>query len=418
METFKIASCERKTRRVLFWAWKEDQDIRKLSKILEADYEVFFIFDRERLFKESETAALLIIDLDEKGSRKILKACMDQKIPLILVSKQRQIEERYHYLGASAFLEKPLPDKEIILARISRAIIRYDEMHTLTMIKEEPFHYEEIREDEFKKRLLLDVERALKEEEFKVYYQPKFNIKEKVPVLSSAEALLRWHHHAYGMISPSVFIPLLEESRLIRKVDAYVWQKAARQISEWKRKKKITVPVSVNVSRVDMPDEKMVVYLEELIEDCDISSEELLLEITESAYMEDPSLIIERVKQLRKKGFLIEMDDFGTGYSSLNMVSHLPIDALKIDMGFLQEAFKGKKDTRMIAIIIDIARYLGVLTIAEGVENEDQYLCLKKLGCDIVQGYYFSKAVEPKDFERFLEDKLQIMSDEKALETA
>ena len=414
METFKIASCERKTRRVLFWARKEDQDIRKLSKILEADYEVFFIFDRERLFKESETAALLIIDLDEKGSRKILKACMDQKIPLILVSKQRQIEERYHYLGASAFLEKPLPDKEIILARISRAIIRYDEMHTL----EEPFHYEEIREDEFKKRLLLDVERALKEEEFKVYYQPKFNIKEKVPVLSSAEALLRWHHHAYGMIAPSVFIPLLEESRLIRKVDAYVWQKAARQISEWKRKKKITVPVSVNVSRVDMPDEKMVVYLEELIEDCDISSEELLLEITESAYMEDPSLIIERVKQLRKKGFLIEMDDFGTGYSSLNMVSHLPIDALKIDMGFLREAFKGKKDTRMIAIIIDIARYLGVLTIAEGVENEDQYLCLKKLGCDIVQGYYFSKAVEPKDFERFLEDKLQIMSDEKALETA
>ena len=236
--------------------------------------------------------------------------------------------------------------------------------------------------------------------------------------MSSAEALLRWHHHAYGMISPSVFIPLLEESRLIRKVDAYVWQKAARQISEWKRKKKITVPVSVNVSRVDMPDEKMVVYLEELIEDCDISSEELLLEITESAYMEDPSLIIERVKQLRKKGFLIEMDDFGTGYSSLSMVSRLPIDALKIDMGFLQEAFKGKKDTRMIAIIIDIARYLGVLTIAEGVENEDQYLCLKKLGCDIVQGYYFSKAVEPKDFERFLEDKLQIMSDEKALETA
>ena len=394
METFKIASCEQKTKRVLFWARKEDQDIRKLSKILEADYEVFFIFDRERLFKESETAALLIIDLDEKGSRKIVKACMDQKIPLILVSKQKQIEERYHYLGASAFLEKPLPDKEIILARISRAIIRYDEMHTLTMIKEEPFHYEEIREDEFKKRLLLDVEQALKEEEFKVYYQPKFNIKEKVPVLSSAEALLRWHHHAYGMIAPSVFIPLLEESRLIRKVDAYVWQKA------------------------DMPDEKMVVYLEELIEDCDISSEELLLEITESAYMEDPSLIIERVKQLRKKGFLIEMDDFGTGYSSLSMVSRLPIDALKIDMGFLREAFKGKKDTRMIAIIIDIARYLGVLTIAEGVENEDQYLCLKKLGCDIVQGYYFSKAVEPKDFERFLEDKLQIMSDEKALETA
>ena len=405
METFKIASCERKTRRVLFWARKEDQDIRKLSKILEADYEVFFIFDRERLFKESETAALLIIDLDEKGSRKIVKACMDQKIPLILVSKQKQIEERYHYLGASAFLEKPLPDKEIILARISRAIIRYDEMHTLTMIKEEPFHYEEIREDEFKKRLLLDVEQALKEEEFKVYYQPKFNIKEKVPVLSSAEALLRWHHHAYGMIAPSVFIPLLEESRLIRKVDAYVWQKAARQISEWKRKKKITVPVSVNVSRVDMPDEKMVVYLEELIEDCDISSEELLLEITESAYMEDPSLIIERVKQLRKKGFLIEMDDFGTGYSSLNMLADVPVDVLKMDMRFVQNLKSSAKQETMIRLIMDIAKYLGMNVVAEGVEDKAQVDFLRSVGCDVIQGYYFSKPLPEEEFVQLILDE-------------
>jgi EAL domain-containing protein (putative c-di-GMP-specific phosphodiesterase class I) len=150
--------------------------------------------------------------------------------------------------------------------------------------------------------------------------------------------------------------------------------------------------------------------LRSLIEEAGLSAEELLLEITESAYTEEADQIIERVKELRKMGFLIEMDDFGTGYSSLSMVNRLNIDALKIDMCFIKDAFREKKkDTGMIAIILQIAKYLGVLSIAEGVEDLEQMEQLKALGCDIVQGYCFSRPVSAKDFESFLLRKMMLL---------
>jgi EAL domain-containing protein (putative c-di-GMP-specific phosphodiesterase class I) len=132
-----------------------------------------------------------------------------------------------------------------------------------------------------------------------------------------------------------------------------------------------------------------------------INTKDLYLEITESAYVSDSDLIVDRVKALRENGFFIEMDDFGSGYSSLNMISALPIDALKLDMMFIRSAFDKHNDTRMISIVIDIADYLGVPVIAEGVETEEQYLALKKLGCAIIQGYYFSKPVPSEEFEKF-----------------
>ena len=264
----------------------------------------------------------------------------------------------------------------------------------------------------FAQRLLDDFDEGLKNREFEVWYQPKFNITSDLPILTSAEALVRWDHHELGMISPCVFIPLFEENGLIQKLDLHVWKTAARQMKQWKEKLKISVPVSVNVSRLDLYDPSLMKNLRSLIKEAGLSAEELLLEITESAYTEEADQIIERVKELRKMGFLIEMDDFGTGYSTLNMVSHLPIDAMKIDMKFVRDAFQKKGDTRMIEIIIDIARYLGVLTVAEGVENKTQLDALKDLGCDIVQGYYFSKPVRADEFEKFLEEKMRSLCEE------
>ena len=264
----------------------------------------------------------------------------------------------------------------------------------------------------FSQRLLDDFDEGLKNREFEVWYQPKFNITSDLPILTSAEALVRWDHHELGMISPCVFIPLFEENGLIQKLDLHVWKTAARQMKQWKEKLKISVPVSVNVSRLDLYDRDLMKNLHSLIEEAGLSAEELLLEITESAYTEEADQIIEKVKELRKMGFLIEMDDFGTGYSTLNMVSHLPIDAMKIDMKFVRDAFQKKGDTRMIEIIIDIARYLGVLTVAEGVENKTQLDALKDLGCDIVQGYYFSKPVRADEFEKFLEEKMRSLCEE------
>lgn len=144
--------------------------------------------------------------------------------------------------------------------------------------------------------------------------------------------------------------------------------------------------------------------LKKILKEYDLNSEDLMLEITESAYTEDSEQVISTVRKLRGAGlgFRIEMDDFGTGYSSLGMLSNLPIDVLKLDMSFVRSAFGEKRDVRMIELIIDIADYLHVPVVAEGVETEEQYLVLKAMGCDYIQGYYFSKPVPPEEFDAFL----------------
>ena len=138
-----------------------------------------------------------------------------------------------------------------------------------------------------------------------------------------------------------------------------------------------------------------------IVEENGIEVSDLHLEITESAYVSDSSMIIDRVEDLRQKGFFIEMDDFGSGYSSLNMIGELPIDALKLDMLFIRSAFKNR-NMKMLDIVIDIADCLEVPAIAEGVETEEQYLKLKESGCAIIQGYYFSKPLPGEEFEKFL----------------
>lgn len=255
----------------------------------------------------------------------------------------------------------------------------------------------------YTEQLIDDFQKALDEKQFTVFFQPKFDVRPKSPVLSSAEALIRWRHPELGMISPGVFIPLFEDNGLIQELDNYVWRETASQIRSWKESLGFSVPVSVNVSRIDMYDPHLVDKFRQLLEEYGLQAEELLLEITESAYTQDSEQIIETVNQLRSLGFRIEMDDFGTGYSSLNMISSMPIDALKLDMQFVRSAFKDQKDTRMLEVIIDISDRLGVPVIAEGVETEEQVVALKDLGCDIIQGYYFSKPVPAKDLEPFLE---------------
>ena len=216
-----------------------------------------------------------------------------------------------------------------------------------------------LHEDEiYTEHLLEEFPKALEERQFTVFYQPKFNIRPEIPVLASAEALVRWQHPG-GMINPGVFIPLFEANGLIQKLDLYVWREAAAQIRDWKKRFGISVPVSVNVSRIDMYDPDLVGIFRKILEDYDLEPGELLLEITESAYTQDSEQIIETVNQLRDLGFKVEMDDFGTGYSSLNMISSLPIDALKLDMRFIRSAFREGGNTRLIEIIVDIARYLG-----------------------------------------------------------
>ena len=257
-------------------------------------------------------------------------------------------------------------------------------------------------------QLIDDFHVAIREKQFLVYYQPKYNVRQEVPVLSSAEALIRWKHPKLGMINPGVFIPLFEKNGLIQELDHFVWSQAAAQIRDWKERLDISIPVSVNISRVDIYDSELIDKLLDIVRKNRLDFKELILEITESAYTENSELIVEKVKKLRQLGFKIEMDDFGSGYSSLSMLSYMPIDALKLDMQFIRNAFRERKDTRLLEIMIKLAGAFEVPTIAEGVETAEQVFTLRLMGCDIIQGFYFSRPLPPDEFEKFIANKANL----------
>ncbi|MBR4150233.1 MAG: amino acid permease [Firmicutes bacterium] len=302
------------------------------------------------------------------------------------VDKSLQIERRFDYAKIAA---------NTVKSGFMKAVGIYDnEMHAAEL---------------FRERLLEDFRPSLESGRFTVFFQPKFDIRTEVPVLASAEALVRWNHPELGMISPGVFIPLLEDNGLILELDQFVWRETAARIRDWKDRFGFAVPVSVNVSRIDMLTPNLKSIFKEILDVYDLKPDDLMLEITESAYTGDSDQVISTAKDLRGMGmgFRIEMDDFGTGYSSLGMLSHLPIDALKLNMSFIRSAFGETRDVRMIELIIDIADYLHVPVVAEGVETEEQYLVLKAMGCDYVQGYFFSKPVPQAEFDRFLIERAE-----------
>ncbi len=295
------------------------------------------------------------------------------------VDKQLDIERRFDRAQMAA---------DTVRSSFTKAVAIYDNA----------LHESEL----FAERLLESFPAAIEQKQFHVHFQPKYDIRHTEPLLAGAEALVRWQHPDLGMISPGVFIPLFESNGLIRELDNYIWRETARQVSEWKNRHGFIVPVSVNVSRIDLLDPELTDNLCRLIEEFHLDYKELHLEITESAYTQDSTQIISRVTELRSLGFVIEMDDFGSGYSSLNMVSALPIDALKLDMQFLRTAFSERKNTRMLEVIFDIADSLSVPTIAEGVETAEQLFTLKAMGCDLVQGFYLSKPIPADKFEQLL----------------
>ena len=345
--------------------------------------DTFFIYCPHQEDYESilEQASEGLVDEDVSKNRVRLRVGVYAQ-----VDKSIQIERRFEYAKIAG---------NTVKSGYRKAIGFYDtKMHEAELYRE---------------RLLEDFKPSLENKRFMVYFQPKYDIRPDKPVLASAEALVRWDHPELGMINPGVFIPLLEDNGLILDLDQFVWRETAARIRDWKDRFGFSVPVSVNVSRIDMLTPNLKSIFKEILEEHHLSPDDLMLEITESAYTGDSDQVISTAKELRGMGmgFRIEMDDFGTGYSSLGMLTHLPIDALKLDMSFIRSAFGENRDVRMIELIIDIADYLHVPVVAEGVETQEQYLVLKAMGCEYVQGYYFSKPVPPEDFDRFLAERAE-----------
>lgn len=249
--------------------------------------------------------------------------------------------------------------------------------------------------------LIEGMETALDNKQFVVYFQPKYNIHNDK--IAGAEALIRWKHPDKGLIYPGAFIPLFERNGSISRLDRYVWEEACAQVKRWRDMGLKCVPISVNVSRNDLYKTDLIDVLDSIIKKYDIEPSDLHLEITESAYTENPKQMIDVITNLRERGFVIEMDDFGTGYSSLNMLSELPIDVLKLDIAFIQSESESTSHKNIFSFIISLAKWLDLLVIAEGVETKEQIDKIRRMECDYVQGYYFCRPIPAEEFQKLLQ---------------
>ena len=247
----------------------------------------------------------------------------------------------------------------------------------------------------------IDVQRALKDEEFTFYLQPQCNM--STGKIFAAEALVRWFHKDKGMVPPYKFIPVLEKSGGISELDKYIWNKVAK----WQRSvidRGITpVPVSVNVSRADLYYMDIVEYFISLVEKYEISPALIEIEITESVYIDGYDKLQGIVDKLRDYGFKVLMDDFGSGYSSLNMLKNISIDTLKLDMKFLDlNAKNNEKGINILESVVNMIKTMNLPIITEGVENDMQRCALLDMGCLYAQGYLFYKPMSISDFESLL----------------
>lgn len=256
---------------------------------------------------------------------------------------------------------------------------------------------------ENEQNIINEMSDALENHEFMPYYQPKYDVKTNKPV--GAEALTRWIHPTKGFISPGVFIPIFEKNGFISKLDFYIWECVCKQLKEWKDKGVPLFPVSVNVSRVNLYNPNLSKIIIELTKKYDVDPKYFNIEITESVYTDDNVMIDDITSQLRNNGFTILMDDFGSGYSSLNVLKDVQVDMLKMDMMFM---FKAKYDGRaetIISSVIRMAKWLNIPVIAEGVDRAEQVEFLKSVGCDYIQGFYYSKPLPAAEYEKLISDQ-------------
>ena len=266
-----------------------------------------------------------------------------------------------------------------------------------------------LRSQLYREQAITDVmEEALREEQFEVYLQPKYSL--KAQCMAGAEALVRWRHPRLGFISPGEFIPLFEKNGFITRLDMYVWERTCAKLAEWKAKGYPQLPVSINISRADMLQGNITARISALVEKYGIEPACLHLEITESAYVANADAIIKEVKELRGRGFIVEMDDFGSGYASFNMLSRMTLDVLKLDIAFVQNELSKQADRSLIDDVIHMAHRVNMVVVAEGVETREQKDQLQSIGCDYCQGYFFAAPMPMADYEALLGRQEQMIA--------
>lgn len=247
-------------------------------------------------------------------------------------------------------------------------------------------------------QLLSNFDKAILNKEFIAYYQPKYDAQSKRIV--GAEALVRWKTANNSILMPSKFIELFEKNALIQSLDFYILEQVCILLKQLISENLKVVPISVNFSRIHLFTSDFVDKIKKVVEQYEIPKHYIEVECTETAITYDMDLSIEILGKLREEGFIVAMDDFGKGYSSLNALNLMPLDIVKLDSGFISSTMKLEKEkaNRVVTNVISLIHDLSLKIVAEGVENEEQYLFLKSLNCDYIQGYYFSKPLEEEKF--------------------
>ena len=240
---------------------------------------------------------------------------------------------------------------------------------------------------------------GLENGEFLVYYQPKHDA--TTGEVAGAEALVRWNHPELGFVQPMTFVALFERSGLIAELDSFVRRETCHELARLRTLGVRPVPISVNVSPLDFDDPNLATEIVGVCDEVGVEHDLLHLELTETAYAEDPEDVVRALSELRSRGFKIELDDFGSGYSSLALLNVLPLDVLKIDASLVRGAQR-TQDFRIIQSAIQIAHLLGLETVVEGVETLEALAHLAEMGCDVVQGYCYSKPLPRDEFEGYL----------------
>lgn len=257
-----------------------------------------------------------------------------------------------------------------------------------------------LRESQLREhRIVENGPRALQEREFQIYYQPKHSL--ATDHTGGAEALVRWIHPEMGFVSPGAFIPLFERNGFITRLDFYIWEEVCRELRKCIDSGIPVVPISVNVSRMDFEVPDLAGKIAALADQYGLDHSLLHIELTESIYGDDPGRIARALEDLHANGFIIELDDFGSGYSSLTSLNTLALDVMKLDMSIIRQA-SATKDYSILRFAVLLADGMRLKTVAEGVEHEDEVAALKVLGCDYIQGYYYSKPLPGAEFEEYL----------------
>jgi EAL domain-containing protein (putative c-di-GMP-specific phosphodiesterase class I) len=245
-----------------------------------------------------------------------------------------------------------------------------------------------------------DLRKGLERDELEVHYQPFYSLDEQHVV--GAEALVRWRHPVHGLISPSKFIPMAEETGLILPLGRYVLDKACRQARSIRDQFGVDLPISVNLSPRQFQDGGLLSQVTAALQAAGLPPQSLIFEITETVVMEDLSGAREVMKKLNRLGVRLAIDDFGTGHSSLAYLKQFPVHEVKVDRTFVQGVAESPVDSAIVRAVIDVANAMGIVAVAEGVETEDQVAGLKMLGCQVGQGFYFSRPLRAEEFDELL----------------